>query len=46
VIVNILSKVFNSKFAEVAMMMHARSAKDEMAELAKEFYVPLKSSLR
>jgi 2-dehydropantoate 2-reductase len=43
-IVNILSKVFNSKFAEVAMMMHARSAKDEMAELAKEFYVLKKQS--
>lgn len=34
----ILSKVFNSKFSEVAMMMHVRSAADEMAELKQEFY--------
>lgn len=37
-LVNILSKVFNSKFSEVAMMMHVRAAEDEMAELANEFY--------
>lgn len=34
---SILSKVFNSKFAEVAMMMHVRAARDEMIELANEF---------
>jgi 2-dehydropantoate 2-reductase len=34
----ILSKVFNSKFSEVAMMMHARAAQDEMIELTKAFY--------
>jgi 2-dehydropantoate 2-reductase len=37
VLINILKKVFNSKFAEVAMMMHANSAKDEMIELSNEF---------
>ena len=34
---NILSKVLDSKFAEVAMMMHVRAATDEMIELTKEF---------
>ncbi len=33
----ILGKFFNSKFAEVAMMMHARAARDEMIELSGEF---------
>ncbi|MCW8849712.1 MAG: hypothetical protein OQJ81_07000, partial [Melioribacteraceae bacterium] len=33
---NILQKVFNSKFAEVAMMMHVNSARDEMIELGNE----------
>ncbi len=33
----ILSKVFDSKFSEIAMMMHIRAAKDEMEELAHEF---------
>lgn len=37
-LVKILSKVFNSKFSEVAMMMHVHAAKDEMIELTKEFY--------
>ncbi len=37
ILINILKKVFDSKFAEVAMMMHANAAKDEMLELAKEF---------
>jgi len=37
VLINILQQVFNSKFAEVAMMMHANAAKDEMIELANEF---------
>ena len=36
-ITNILKKVFNSKFAEVAMMKHANAAKDEMIELGNEF---------
>ena len=36
-LVRILGKVFNSKFAEVAMMMHVNAAKDEMMELTKEF---------
>jgi len=36
-LINILKKVFDSKFAEVAMMMHANAAKDEMLELGKEF---------
>ncbi len=37
VLINILKQVFNSKFAEVAMMMHVNSAKDEMMELGNEF---------
>lgn len=36
-LVKILSKVFDSKFAEVAMMMHVNAAGDEMAELTREF---------
>jgi hypothetical protein len=32
-----LQKVFNSKFAEVAMMMHANAARDEMIELGNDF---------
>ena len=36
-LVKILGKVFDSKFAEVAMMMHVKAAKDEMMELIKEF---------
>ena len=35
-LISILKKVFNSKFAEVAMMMHANAAKDEMLELGNE----------
>ena len=31
--INILKQAFNSKFAEVAMMMHVNAAKDEMIEL-------------
>ena len=34
--VKILQKVFNSKFAEIAMMMHVNAAKDEMIELGSE----------
>jgi len=34
---SVLKKVFNSKFAEVAMMMHVNAAKDEMNELGNEF---------
>ena len=37
VLINILKQVFNSKFAEVAMMMHANAAKDEMSDLGNEF---------
>ncbi|MFC2161215.1 ketopantoate reductase family protein [Acidobacteriota bacterium] len=36
-LINILKKVFDSKFAEVAMMMHANAARDEMIELGNEF---------
>ncbi len=36
-LVGILRRVFGSKFAEVAMMMHVNAAKDEMMELAREF---------
>ena len=37
ILINILKQVFNSRFAEVAMMMHANAAKDEMIELGNEF---------
>lgn len=43
-LVRILSKVFDSKFAEVAMMMHVNAAADEMAELTKEFRTLQKQS--
>ena len=36
-LISILKKVFDSRFAEIAMMMHVRAARDEMIELAKEF---------
>ncbi len=36
-LISILKKVFNSKFAEVAMMMHVNAAGDEMLELGNEF---------
>ncbi len=36
-LIKILKQVFNSKFAEVAMMMHANAAKDEMIELGNDF---------
>ncbi len=36
-IIKILQKVFDSKFAEVAMMMHVNAAQDEMMMLAHEF---------
>jgi 2-dehydropantoate 2-reductase len=36
-LIRILGKVFDSKFAEIAMMMHVNAAKDEMAKLTKEF---------
>jgi len=35
--VGILKKVFNTKFAEIAMMMHVNAARDEMKELGLEF---------
>ena len=34
--IKILKLVFNSRFAEIAMMKHVNSAKDEMYELGKE----------
>jgi 2-dehydropantoate 2-reductase len=36
-LIKILTQVFNSKFAEVAMMMHANAAKYEIIELGNEF---------
>lgn len=36
-LIRILGKVFDSKFAEVAMMMHVKAATDEMIELTLEF---------
>jgi 2-dehydropantoate 2-reductase len=38
-VIKILKQVFNTKFAEVAMMMHVNTAKDEMIELAEEFRI-------
>ena len=38
-LVNILKQVFNSKFAEIAMMMHANAANDEMIELGNDFKI-------
>ena len=35
-LIKILQQVFNSKFAEVAMMMHVNAARDEMLELGNE----------
>ena len=43
-LVNILRKIFNSKFAEVAMMMHVKAAKDEMVDLTREFRILQKRS--
>jgi len=37
ILIRILSRLFNSHFAEVAMMMHVNAAKDEMIELGNEF---------
>lgn len=37
ILIKILKQVFNSKFAEIAMMMHANAAKDEMLELGNDF---------
>jgi len=37
IIIKILEQVFNSKFAEIAMMMHVNAAKDEMLELGNDF---------
>ena len=36
-LIKILTQVFNSKFAEVAMMMHANAARDEIIALGNEF---------
>ena len=44
ILTSILSNVFDSKFSEVAMMMHVNAAKDEMAELTKEFRILQKQS--
>ena len=35
--IKILKQVFNSRFAEVAMMQHVHAARDEMIELGNEF---------
>jgi 2-dehydropantoate 2-reductase len=39
ILIKILKQVFNSKFAEVAMMMHANAAADEMLELGNDFKI-------
>jgi 2-dehydropantoate 2-reductase len=39
ILINILKKVFDSKFAEIAMMMHTNAAKDEMHTLGEEFKI-------
>jgi 2-dehydropantoate 2-reductase len=46
-LIKILKQVFDSKFAEVAMMMHVNAAKDEMNELANEFrFLKNKTSIK
>lgn len=37
ILVGILGKVLNTKFSEIAMMMHVHAARDEMIELSNEF---------
>jgi 2-dehydropantoate 2-reductase len=37
ILITILKQVFNSRFAEIAMMMHANAARDEMMELGNDF---------
>jgi len=37
VLISILTKFFNSKFVEIAFMLHLNAAKDEMVELGNEF---------
>ncbi|MCK4359086.1 MAG: ketopantoate reductase family protein [Candidatus Cloacimonetes bacterium] len=37
VLINIMKQLFNSKFAEIAFMLHLNAAKDEVKELANEF---------
>ena len=37
VIINIMKQLFNSKFAEIAFMLHLNAAKDEVNELTNEF---------
>jgi 2-dehydropantoate 2-reductase len=43
-LIKILQKVFNSKFAEVAMMMHVNAAADEMLELGSDFETLIKQT--
>jgi 2-dehydropantoate 2-reductase len=38
-LIKILKRVFNSRFAEVAMMMHVNAARDEMLELGNDFKI-------
>jgi hypothetical protein len=44
VLVKVLKGVFNSRFAEVAMMMHVNAARDEMMQLRAEFQTLKKQS--
>ncbi len=37
VLINIMKQLFNSRFAEIAFMLHLNAAKDEILELAGEF---------
>ena len=37
VLINIMKQLFNSRFAEIAFMLHLNAAKDEMIELGNEF---------
>ena len=37
VLINIMKQLFNSKFAEIAFMLHLNAAKDEVNELTNEF---------
>jgi len=37
VLINVMKKLFNSRFAEIGFMLHVNAAKDEMNELGNEF---------
>jgi len=44
ILISILTKFFNSKFVEIAFMLHLNSAMDEMLELSNEFKTLVKQT--